>query len=401
MALQDSYYYNTTNSGTADYLSKSFAGQLMRTAPNGMCPLFGLTSMLPAGTCTAVEHGYFTKAMVFPSVQLNGAIASGVTTTFTVDSTDNIIAGQLLRANTTGEVVRVTSVDSSTQLTVKRGVGQVSAAAIADDVKLYSIGNAFEQGSNAPASRLMNPTRVINHTQIFRNTWALPGTVTAIAPIVGNSLVAESRQDCASFHGADIETALIFGQKSGQTVNSQYLTTMSGIVEHVRSLAPVGNTSTASSTTNYTQLQTMVNGVFDTQTNGRNGNRRIMLCGGSARTVINDIGRLSGDYTIVEGQTSFGLQFQSFRTSRGEFKLIEHPMLNSNDDWKKMALVVDMDSVRVPHLRKTSNFEYGMDGRYVANGQDAVGGTLTTELTMEVINPSAFAVIYGLTAGAA
>lgn len=401
MALQDSYFYNTTNAGSQDYLSKSFAGQLIRTQPNGMCPLFGLTSMLPEARATAVEHGYFAKAMVFPYVQLNGAIANGVATTFTVDSTSTILAGQMLRVNTTGEIVRVASVDSPTQLTVVRGVGQVSAAAIADDVKLYSVGTAFEQGSNAPASRLINTSRVINHTQIFRNTWALPGTVTAIQPIVGNSLVAESRADCAAFHGADIETAMLFGQKAGITVGGQYMTAMSGIVEHVRALAPAGNTTTAGGTTTYAQLQTALNGVFDTQTNGRNGNRRMLFVGGGARTVINDIGRLSGDYTIVEGQTTFGLQFQSFRTSRGEFKLIEHPMLNSNDDWKKMAICVDMDGIRVPYLRKTMNSEYGMDGRYVQNGQDAVGGTLTTELTMEVIAPSAMAVIYGLTAGAA
>lgn len=399
MALQDSYYYNTTNSGTQDYLAKSFAGTLIRLSPNGQCPLFGLTSMLPEAKATAVEHGYFAKTMVFPSVQMNGAVLAAATS-LVVDSTDNILVGEMLRVNTTGEIVRVSAVVDSVTLTVRRATGQVAAANIADDVKLYSVGTSFEQGSNAPASRLMNPTRVMNNTQIFRSSWALAGTVTAITPIVGSSLVAESRIDCGLFHGADIEKAMFFGQKSGQTGNSQYLTTMDGIIESVRRLGPAGNTTVAGSTTTYAQLQTALNGCFDVTSNGRTGNRRTIFVGGLARHVINEIGRLSGNYQILDGTTSFGLQFQSFRTSRGEFKMIEHPMLNSNTDWSKMAVAIDIDSIRVPYLRKTSNVEYGMDGRYVTSGQDSVGGTMTTELTMEIVNPAAFAIITGLTAAA-
>lgn len=400
MAMQDSNFYNTTNAGTQDYLNKSFASTLIRLSPSGMCPLFGLTGQLPEAKAAAVEHGYFSKSMVFPAVTMNGAVLAAATS-LTVVATDNILVGEMLRVQSTGEIVRVSAVVSATVLTVRRAVGQVAAANIADAAVLYSVGSAFEQGSNAPASRLMNPTRVINHTQIFRNSWAIPGTVTAITPIVGSSVVAESRTDCGLFHGADIEKAMIFGQKSGQTINNQYLTTMDGIVETVRRLAPAANTTVAGATTTYAQLQAMLNGGFNTMSNGRTGNRRMLFAGGDARHVVNEIGRLSGNYQIIDGQTSFGLQFQSFRTSRGEFKLIEHPMLNSNDDWKKMVISVDMDSIRVPYLRKTMNYEYGMDGKYVTNGQDAVGGTMTTELTMEITNPSAFCVIYGLTAAAA
>jgi hypothetical protein len=402
MALQDTYYYNTTNTNTQDYLRKSFAGQMLRYAPSGSCPLFGLTSMLPEASCAAVEHGYFAKTMVFPSIQLNGAIADAVDTTWTVDSTTNVLAGDLYRVQSTGEVVRVASVDSGTTLTVAREIGASDlGAAIADNVVCYFIGNAFEQGSNAPASRLMNPTRVMNNTQIFRNTWALPGTIEAVLPIVGDSIVAESRTDCGMFHSLAIEASMLFGQKSGQIIGNQYLTTMSGIIETVRTGAPAGNTTVAGGTTTFAQLEAMVNGTFDVSTNGRTGNQRLMFVGGTGRSVINGIGRLSGSYQIVDGQTSFGLQFSMFRTSRGEFKLIEHPLLNSNDDWKKMALAVDLPSVRVPYLRRTKHVGYGMDGKYVQNGQDAVGGTLTTELTMEIHNPSAFAVVYGLTAAAA
>jgi hypothetical protein len=63
-----------------------------------------------------------------------------------------------------------------------------------------------------------------------------------------------------------------------------------------------------------------------------------------------------------------------------------------------MAMAVDLSTFNVAYLgdRKTKNEEYGAD-----EGQDAVGGSLTTELTCLIKNPPANAIIYNLTAGAA
>lgn len=398
MALQDSNYYQTNN---PDYLQKSFAGNMIRYAPNGQAPLFALTSMFGEGKALAVEHGYFSKTMLFPKVTVDNAAGYLATDTqLIVTDSSEVVPGELLRG-TTGEILRVTGIVSATVINVARKVGQVAAAAITDGAVLYSIGNAHEQASLRPISRLMNPVRLMNNTQIIRDSWALPGTLTAIQPIVGNSLVAESRADCGHFHAGAIERALIFGQKSGQIVNQQYLTTMDGIVETVRRLAPAANTTVAGATTTYSQLEAALNVIFDTVTDGRNGNERTLFVGGRAREVINGIGRLTGQYQIVDGQTSFGLQFSTFKTSRGMFRMIEHPQFNSNPVWSKMAIAVDIPSIRLMYLRKTSNMEYGMDGRATDNGIDAVGGTLTTELTMENINPAAHAVIHNLTAAAA
>ena len=69
-----------------------------------------------------------------------------------------------------------------------------------------------------------------------------------------------------------------------------------------------------------------------------------------------------------------------------------------------MAVAVDLSSFTVAYLgdRKTQNKEFNQDGNEANdNGIDAVGGTLTTELTAVVRNPPANAVVFGLTAGAA
>ena len=130
----------------------SFASAITRLMPNGTAPLFGLTSLLKDETASNIEHGYFSKTMIFPSATLNGAIADGVDTTWTVVSTGDLNVGDMLMVASTQETVLITSITNATDIVVTRGVGTVAAAAIADAVVLYSIGNAFEEGSTRPSA---------------------------------------------------------------------------------------------------------------------------------------------------------------------------------------------------------------------------------------------------------
>lgn len=400
----------TTSSFTQDLAAKSFAGMITRLMPNGQAPLFGMTSMLPTEQALQVEHGFFTKTMLFPMITLNGAIADGTVTTLTVTSTTDILPGMLMRAESTGEVVIINSVLSATQVTVTRGVGS-TAGAIATVVNLYQIGNAFEEASIRPNALQINPVRITNFTQIFRNTWALSGSAQATQVIAGETTVAESRMDCAAFHAADIEKALFFGTKSQGTRNGQPFRTMDGLRNIIlnasyypASYGGVVNNTTAGSTTNFTQLETALDPVFNQATDPKVGNERVLFVGGSARKVINNVGRLNSTYFIQNGATSYGLQFGQFNIARGSFRMIEHPLFNSNADWSKYAIAVDLSTFRVAYLggRKTMKQEFNLSGDTVVdNGIDAVGGTLTTELTCVVKNPPANAIVTNLTAAAA
>lgn len=391
----------STINGTTDFVAKSFAGMITRLMPNGSAPLFGLTSMLKDETAVQVEHGFFTKTMIFPSVTINAAHAVG-DTTLTVVSTTNILPGMMLRNQATGETFIVNTVASGTSITVTRGVGTVAAAAMSAAQVCYQVGNAFEEGSNRPSALSIQAVRVTNYTQIFRNSWALTDTARATQVIAGDTNVAESRSECAAFHAVDIEKAIFWQQKYQGTRNGQPFRTMDGLINQV-TVNAAANVTTAGATTNYTQLETALDVCFNTVTDPKVANERVLFCGGGAKKVLNNIGRLNGTYQLVDGQTSYGLQFSSFKTSRGTFRMIEHPLFNSNADWAKMAIAVDLSSFNLAYLgdRKTVSSEYGTKGQALENGADAIGGSLTTELTCLVKNPAANAIIYGLAAAAA
>lgn len=385
-----------------DLAKKSFSAMITRLMPNGSAPLFGLTALLKEETALQIEHGFYSKTMLFPSMQLSGAVAAG-DTILNVGSTTNILPGMLMRSDSTNENMLVTGVVSPTQVAVQRAVGTVAAAAILSGVNLWMVGNAYEESSVRPASLIVIPTRQTNYTQIFRNTWAVSETTRATMLIAGDTAVAESRQDCAAFHAVDIEKAFFFGQRFFGSRNNQPFHTMEGVIAAITASAP-GNISTLLATTSYTQLEAALDPVFNQVTDPKSVGERMLFVGGFARRVLHQIFRKNGTYFIEDGQTSWGLQFDSFKIPRGRFTIIEHPLFNAYgqaSSWAKMGVALDLSTFNSAYMtgRKTSNKEFNLDGAVVDNGIDAVGGTLTSELTCLVKNPAADAVLYNFTAG--
>ena len=400
-----------SNYVTQDIAKKSFAAMITRLMPNGQAPLFGMTSMLTTETAAQPEHGFFTKTMLFPSFTLSAAGQAVGDVVFTVLSSANLIPGMLMRIDSTGENILINSVISPTSISVTRGVGSVSAAAIAASINGYQVGTAFEESSYRPNALAVNPVRITNLTQIFRNTWAISGSVKATVMIAGDTNIAENKQDCAMFHAVDIEKAMFWGQKSAGLRNGQPFRTMDGLYSIVGNLAyypptyAATNITAAGGTTNYTQFEAAFDPAFNQVTDPKGASERVMFVGGVAKKVINNIGRNNGTYYMVDGQTTWGLQFATIKIARGSFRLIEHPLFNSNTSWAKNAFAVDLSTFNLAYLgdRKTENQEFGMNGMVAApdNGIDAVGGTLTTEVTCLIKNPPANAIMTGLTAGVA
>lgn len=380
----------------------SFAQAITRLMPNGTAPLFGLTALLKDETAANIEHGYFSKTMIFPSATMSSSALAG-DTTLNVSSNTDIVPGDLLLNERTNEIVLVTATPTATTLTVVRAVGTTVAAAVNNGDLWRTIGNAFEEGSVRPSAVSIIATRYVNNTQIFRNSWAVTKTAAAIPQIAGAGYVSESKQDCAALHAMAIEKALFFGQKFMGTRNGQPFHTMEGIVARVTSAA-AGNITTLGATTNWTQLETAMDKTLETVTDPKGGNIRTMFVGGTARRVIHNIARLNATYQIQTTETTWGLQLDMVRTPRGTFEMIEHPLFNAygaNSTWAKMAVIADLNAFSLAYLRKTSDAAYNASGALVDNGIDAEGGTLTTELTSTIKNPAAFGILYNFTAAAA
>lgn len=394
--------FNTTQF-TAANVQPSFASNLIKYNYAGSAPLLAISGMLPKKSCINTTHSYFARSGLWQQMTTTAELAAAGTA-LVVSSTTDIIAGGIYQVDSTQENVYVVSVDSTTQVTISRGIGTVAAAVIPSGAILYLVGTAFEEGSTRPTAVKVNEVQVSNYTQIFRNAWALTGTAAAIQKYVGVDATTDGRQQCAAAHALDIERALIMGQKYSGTLNGRPFRTMQGVVDNCRANSRI---TAMSSTTTYDQLETALDPVFNITTEPKGTTQRVLFVGGTARKVINNIGRLSGECNLSPESTDFGMQFQTFKTSRGTFTMIEHPLFNSNVLWTKYALCVDLAGISVPYLggRDTKPEEYALDAqgnvRTGEYGVDAKGGGLLSELTMELTNPYSNMLLTNLTLAAA
>lgn len=421
-----------------DLAQRSFAAGVALRMPGGMAPLFAMSGMAKKKTALSIEHGYWSKQYDYPYLTLPNTVdvAAGDTTIAlttsvwqkpnneiapgtdregqalvargSVKDAERLIPGMILRYLPTAaggtvwtapELLYITAVDvAANTITVMRGFAGTTARVIPKTSIMVVIGNAQEEGSSRPKSQATIPVRHVNLTHIFRNSWDTTGTMAAMAFHQGVDSIADNKNDCIHNHARDIETATWFSRKYMGTRNGKPFHTMDGIEKMIENYSPE-NLYWAGATTSFDQLTAMVNPCLNWKSDKGGSNHRAIYAGGEAFQVLQDIGRKSGNYQLVDGQTNFGLQFKRFTTGRGTFDLIENPLFNTNPQWSKMAAVMDLGSFDFAYLtgRDTRHDQYNQMGG-LTDGVDATGGVLTTELTIEMQAPNACAIIYNLTA---
>lgn len=392
--------FNTTQNPT-ELNARSFSDVILRLFPNGSAPLFALASQTGKKKAKSSTHGYFSKTMTFVSTTSTAGDTSGATT-LTVGSTTGMTANMVLHNLRTRESVRIVSVTNSTQVVVSRAFGRVAAAAMNAADKIIQVGTAFAEGSQRPGARQLATVYVANYTQIFRNAWGLTDTARASLSEIGYSNVAESRKDCSLFHSVDMESAIIWGQAKMDTTGSQPVHSTQGVIDAIYEYAS-GNVNPAASTTTYTQLVALVEEFFNYSTDIGNNNERVGFCDRLAMKVLTDVGRKSGQIQIMQEQTGFGMKYTSFRFYQGTINLIQHPLMNGLNPTAGNMLVMDLAALKLAYMegRDAVPEEYGVGMKQVELGTDGIGGSLTSEFAVELINPYACGYVTGLTAGAA
>ena len=390
------------NMNPAELNTKSFAGTILRQFPNGSAPLFALSSQSGKAKAKASTHGYFSKTLSCIKTTSSAGDLVGATS-LTLVSTAGMTANMVLQNTRTRENTLITAVTDPTHIAVTRGFGRVVAAALNAGDNLIQVGTAFMEGSNRPTARQLATVYIPNYTQIFRNAWGLTDTARASLAEAGYSNIAESRKDCSMFHSIDAESAILFGQPKMDTTGAQPMHATQGIIDAIYQYAP-NNINAAGATTNYDQLVALVEEAWTYSTDASNPKMRAGFCDSTAMKVMHQIARLSAMVEVMQSETSFGMQFTKFKFYKGEINLIEHPLMNGLQTAATgNMLVMDLPALKLAYMdgRDTTAEEYGAGGKAVENGVDGVGGSLTSEFAVELINPYSCVYVTGLTAGAA
>jgi hypothetical protein len=221
--------------------------------------------------------------------------------------------------------------------------------------------------------------------------WSVTGTTKAVQYWTGDK-VAKNRADAALQHGEDIERSLWFGRMALGVVNNMPYRTMNGLDSLITT-----NVTAAGGTTNWTQLDAFLQGVFSKNIKGK-PNERIAFTGNGGLSVVQQIARLNSTVFIEAGQTEFGLNITKWITPYGNISLMTHPLFTENPLWTKDLRILHPGAVTMRWLRRTTEDAYDENGTRA--GVDADYGVYTSELSLEYDLERTGGRLTGLTQGA-
>lgn len=383
--------------GTGDFGTderpKNFRELIAWRNPNGSAPIFALSSRAGKKTVNDPEFSWWDEPNDIVRLQVNGALNS-TDTVIVVDSpdpdatnpervygtADHLKGGDLLLVEPTAdsatfnyELLEVVSVQSTVQLTVRRGAGGTTPASIGDDRFLLLVGSAYGEGTGAPKSVSRNPIKYRNFTQIFKDTYELTGTANETEYRTGDAWSNDKKRKMFK-HSADIEMAMLFGRPFETTdpANGKPKRYMGGLMSAIpKQIFSVSVTSSS--------FIDAVGSVFDFATGA--GDERIVFAGRAALGELNKIMAAAGEFQFGTSLKVYGQNFRSLETHDGRLLFKSHPLMSRHPLYKYGMFVLDFDSLKYVNLK---NRDTKVKDDVQNKDEDVRRGLIQTECSMMV-----------------
>ncbi|MBQ6808472.1 MAG: DUF5309 family protein [Firmicutes bacterium] len=312
---------------------------------------------------------------------VNGAVSASATS-ITVADGSIFREGDVLKLPATDENLLVTAV-SDNSLTVVRGYGSTTAAAIADKAALLNLGPAMEENSSLRTVKSTKESTGYNFTQIFRTPIALSGTEAA-SMLHGGKDRAYQRRKASIEHKRDIARALYFGQRKEDLSGSGARRTMGGLVQMLGDNNKVSFDSSSNPLTYRNFDIKVAKEVF------RHGSQnKLLIAGPNLAAAINSW----ADKKLVTdvSNDTYGLRVKNLITTYGDLKVIYDPLLEGAV-YEGYGFVLDTENVRYAYLDgRDTKLNVGIQSPDL----DGIVDEFLTECSLEVRLPQTHMVITG------
>lgn len=398
--------------GTGDWGTderpKNFREMILWLNANGDAPITALMSKMPKATTDDPEFAWWEETLDIVRLQLNDATnLTTAETTVTVDNGNGATAedlkpGDLLLFEEGAEtdtydyeIVRVASITSATVFEVIRAQAGTTAGTLTDDAFMTLIGSSYEEGTVAADATTRNPTKHLNYTQIFKDTYEITGTADATHTRTGDTLKNDKKRK-AFDHARGMEEAWLFGSAAEITgANGKPQRFCGGIMHRLANMTPSRVVVRGAAYTSLTGLLDDIYDVFDYTGDGSTGgDQRIGFLGNGAMNILNKLSLTDGTVNFGEIVKVFGMNFTRFVMPQGELFVKTHPLLNRHPRYQNTMFVIDPPGIRYRPLR-------GRDTKTENNiqtpGQDSKKGQWVTEAGIEVNHGETMKVVTNIT----
>jgi hypothetical protein len=332
--------------------------------------------------------GDFNGAGYTPQVNaVNGTTGTG--TSVIVDNGAYFNIGDLVKVARTAEVMRVTAISTNT-LTVSRGVGSTSTAALADNDDLFIIGSGFAQGGTAANALTHQEIPKYNYVQLWKHAASQSKTAQWQGNYTGDARLIE-REKIARKHKEAMERGFIFGERNRDASDTGAPITFTGGVLY---WATANGQAVTGALTEPT-LETFLEGVFS-HTSG--GMQRTFFCGARVISIMNQIS--AGRLNTTPGEEVYGVRCKTWASAHGDLMIVKHRFLETGaagglttqvGAYGGYGLALDMSNLKYRAGRDTE-----LQKDIQVDSDDFWKDQYLTEAGLEFQLPAAHGVIYGI-----
>jgi len=370
---------HTTGNILADRLQFDWSGIYLRQ-PNQF-PLVVLLAKLAMEQALQPKFNHFEEEDVTDTVTVDGAMNDSVTT-MVLDDNTSIVVGEVLHNPLTGENFYVSAVDSGgTDLTVTRGYGGTTAAAVADDQDIRNIGPTAEEGGELASAVSSKVEIKYNYTQIYKKTIDLSKTLEASQLYGGKEearLIAAKEREWKRA----VNYSFQFGSRSLGTLNGRPIRQTGGLLEWITT--NVTDNSGASLTE--AQFEAFLASVFQYG----NTDRRVLIASPLLSRVIT--GFAKDKLQVFQGPETYGIRISRYESVEGTVDIVRDRLLKGAT-YGAWGWMLDLNNIKMKSLRSVKM------RRNVQNpGDDAIKHEIIGEMGVKIIDERTHGIIKNFTA---
>lgn len=262
-----------------------------------------LLSLIQVGRpASHTKHEWLEDKLQPAQDAVNGSVLVGGTT-ITVDDGSKFAAGQLIVIEGSFEVIRVDSV-SGNNLTVTRGYGGSTAAAIADNAVVKIISKPRLQGTDPGDDAGQEPSVEYNYTQIFDRTAKVSRTGQRIRTYGPDDAINYEVSVQLDQVTRDLNNSLIYGRRVAPAAGVPG--SMGGLLQYL-SQTGANKTDAAAAALSATLLNNLIENVV---TDG--GRPSVILCNTWQARKITAMNSSTSNYTVTQDSKVAGNQVIKF-----------------------------------------------------------------------------------------
>jgi len=311
--------------------------------------------------------------------------AGGIATTFNVATGTKFRPADVIIATRTNEQMRVESVNVNA-ITVTRGGTPV---ALIDADEILIAGSAQPEGDLSRVPVSVEPTPVLNYTQIMRRSWELTGTAYASENMTDPQDWDYQAKKVGIEHKRDIERTLLFGTPSKVVAsNGQPMRFTGGLFYFIKT-----NAMDAGGGFSEAEFNTWSRTLF------KYGSKRKVLMGSPlATSVLNTFPQ--SKVRIAQSETKYGINITTFVSPFGQLGLVTNWELDGAK-YGGVLVAYDQNNVRYRYLQNSkANRDSHVNTNIQPPDADSRRDEWLTEMGLEVNLEKTGGVVTGITGAA-